>query len=298
MAKRLRLDPASRITGGERMVRFPVGLFPLREELTRLLVTKGFIRQAVPLEELHLHLPADAQKVDVDLLNAVTKSFYETSDVFRAHYRGLIAYLSKSAFDFDFIFQTTPTIRFHFPVRLPEGFRGADGEYLGQHNDGMLGHSFEEINLWMPLTESRGSAGLQLANLDDSLDILNDFAAGFGHDQDTYHSSGRTLFYQKLVEDLGFQRKVVAACIPRDIRYGDIVAFDSRALHGPAENRESFTRISLDFRIMPLDVYESLDGEFVSKGRSKRKFIRGDVFDAATAREAASALGERQVETT
>lgn len=43
-----------------------------------------------------------------------TKAFFDTSEKFEEIYFSLMKYLSANVFDFDFIFQGTPTIRFYF----------------------------------------------------------------------------------------------------------------------------------------------------------------------------------------
>lgn len=295
MGAKVDLQERSRIPGGSVVLRYPAGQVDLATELTKLLVEKGFVHTPVPLGELHRHVSQADQVLDQHLLNNVTTAFYETSSAFLEGFHRLVVYLAEQALGFDFVFQATPTIRFHFPVPLPEGlFRGEGGEFLGQHNDGMLGHSHEEINCWVPLVDCRASAALQIAPLDVSLAILRQFAAAFEFDRDTYHQSGRSLFYDRLLSDRSFGSSVVAACGPLPMKYGELVLFDSRALHGTAENHEPLTRISIDFRLMPLDRYEALDAVYTSQGRSGRRFVRGDVFDTRTAMELAAELRHRE----
>jgi len=276
-SRKLDVSAPSRLGEGLRLLRLPMPECDLAAEVRRLLVAKGLTKAPVDLAELHRHVPAEMQVPDKDGLNAVTRSFYETDAGFRARYLAIVRHLAREALGFEFLFQDTPTMRFHFPVRFIEAYRDEHGTYLGHHNDGMLGHSFEEINCWLPLTDCAGSAALQIASLPDSIRLLDEFCRPFDHDPDTFHQ-GRLRFVERLLKDGPFRQATLAATRPYDMRYGEALLFESRCLHATAENAEGRTRISIDFRLIPLQAYERLERVYASGGRSKRKFVRGDVF--------------------
>lgn len=282
---KLDLAAPSGVAGGIRHLRLPVEQLDLAAEVRRLLVAKNIVPREVPLQALHLHTPPEAQRPDENGLNAITRAFYETDGAFQAKYLQVLRYLARDALPFEFLFQTTPTMRFHFPVRFVESYRDEGGRYLGHHNDGMLGHSVYEVNCWMPLTDCRGSAALQIAPLADSIALLQDFSAAFDHDADVFHSRGRTLFVERLLQDATFRQRTVSATRPADMQYGEILLFDSRCIHATEENTEGQTRISLDFRLIPLARYETLSRVYASGGRSKRRFVRGDVFSQVSSAE-------------
>ena len=290
MGMTLKLDAPSMVPGGTRKVGFPAASMDLAEELGRLLVEKGFVASRSSLEELHRFVNPEDQQVDEHGLNNVTKSFYQTSPNFLDRFRQVVVHAAMEVFDFDFLFQATPTVRFHFQGPMPDAYRSPEGDYLGQHNDGMLGHSHEEINIWLPLTSCSASAALQLAELPESIALLKEFAAEFGADHDTYHRAGRKLFVERMMRDLDFRARAVSACKPRPMRYGEMLVFDSRSLHATAENREPMTRISIDFRIIPVDRYDAIKMVYRSQGRSGRNFTRGDVFESRSGRELAREL--------
>lgn len=120
---KINLTLPSIVTGGFQEVHYPTSEFDLRTEISNLLVKKGFVESAVPLEDLHLHVTPEDMSVDHIELNNVTKGFYETSSVFHDTYFRMIKWISQNFFDFDFLFQEIPTIRFHFPVRYSDMFR-------------------------------------------------------------------------------------------------------------------------------------------------------------------------------
>ncbi len=286
----LDLSTPSEVADGLRHLQLPLQRCDLAAEVRRLLVAKGIVHKPVPLEDLHLHLSADMQRPDENGLNAVTRAFYETDSAFTDKYLEVIRHLAREVFTFDFLFQATPTMRFHFPVRFVESFRDESGHYLGHHNDGMLGHSVYEVNCWMPLTDCIRSAALQIASLADSIHLLRDFSAAFGHDADVFHSQGRTLFVDRLFKDRVFREETLRATRAVDMKYGDILVFDSRCIHATAENEERKTRISLDFRLIPLARYQALGRLHASRGRSKRKFVRGDVFSQLSSAQLLSSM--------
>ena len=284
---RTELDRPSLVETGFRRLTYPHQEFLFVAEVTRMLVEKGIVNNAVSLEELHKHIPPKDQVVNAHYMNNVVDQFYETSTRFRELYFGLIKYIHREYFQYDFIFQAIPNFRFHFPVHFGEAFRNKrnkDGVFLGQHSDTMLGHSFEEVNFWLPLTECRASNALHMSDLASGIQVIGRVFDDIGWDSDVYHTAGREHFHKRLFSDDDFQSLVVRSTKPVDMKVGEFIAFDPRCLHGPAENTEGRTRVSLDFRIIPLHRYEHAK-HYRSQGKSKRKFVRGDVFFQVSASE-------------
>lgn len=288
--RRLNLREETRIKNGYFTSTYPTSQIDLTTEITGLLVEKKILPQEfagkkADLQKLHQHVPASFREVDDYLLNPTSKNFYDTNEKFRETYFNLIRHIAKNVFDFDFIFQETTNFRFHYPSRLIDKYRGAMGVYLGHHCDSMLGHSFDEINVWVPLTNTYGSNSLHMTELNDSIDLLEELAKDLDFSEETYHTKGRDLFYQKMAKDLDYQKRVIDTCRPFPMKFGEMLFFDSRCIHAPTENVEADTRVSIDFRIIPVDTYERQQRVFKSQGRSGRTFSRGDVFYAKTARE-------------
>lgn len=259
------LSQRSLLSEGVQKISYPLNRFDFRGEITRLLIQKGFIDKAVPLEELNTHIPYQQQVVDQNLLCKVGKTFYETSVLLRNLHFELQKYLAEEVLGFDFIFQEIPTVRFHFPVPLIEAYRSSEGVYLGHHSDTMLGHPFAEINCWFPLTECSQTNALQLSSLEDGKSILESLCQDIAYDADTYHKQGRNLFYQKLIKEDEYRQLVINSCHPVAMQYGELLLFDPRCIHGPVENKEEQTRVSMDFRIIPLESYEKMTREYRSQ---------------------------------
>jgi hypothetical protein len=267
---------------GFRLIQFSIEKLDFRTEITNLLIEKGFIKKPVPLEDLHLHLPIELQEVDDYLLNKVITSFYDTNVTMRAMYLEMVQYLAKDILGFDVIFQDTLNIRFHFPVPLLDKYRAETGLYLGHHSDTMLGHPFEELNCWVPFTESNGSAALMLSDRDNGCSAMSQLSEEFDHDAEIYFKEGRNKFFEKLMADKEYYNLVVDHTQPVDMSYGELVMFDPRCLHGPMESVGNKTRVSMDFRLIPVHFYEKMTREYYA-GRSGRKFGQGDVFYKDTA---------------
>lgn len=279
------LSKPSVLNDGFRKVSYPTEMFDLGSEITNLLIEKGFISEAVPLEALHKYLkPEDMVPDDLDL-NPVTKQFYDTSERFRDIYFGLIKHISEKFFDYDFIFQEVPTIRFHPPVRFSEIRRSNTGLLLNYHTDSVLGHPLQEINCWLPVTKCYGNNALQVSSLENGIDALSQLSKEFDFDEEVFHTQGREYMVSKMQTDDDYIKFIVDACQPVNMEYGEVIFFDPRCMHGTAENNESDTRISLDFRLIPLEAYNNLSRAYKSQGRSGRTFTRGDVYFSCSAKE-------------
>ena len=145
---------------------------------------------------------------------------------FMKAYKLLMYELQENLFKEKIIFQKKPTIRVHLPNNVSTGTYHRDSEY---------GHSKNEINFWLPLTDAKKTATL--------------------HIEDSYMSE----IYS-----------------PIDLKYGQILIFNSLLKHGTEINRENYTRVSFDFRIMKLTEYEETNKKSLVR---KKKFKIGSYYD-------------------
>ena len=277
------VEGPSVVPSGLMKMPYPTDRITLREETVRLLVGKRFIDHEVPLEDLHLHLREEDRVPTA--YNNVTQAFFETSDRFREIYFDLMKYMTWNTFDFDFVFQETPNIRFHVPGPYQDMYKSRDGTYLGYHVDSMNGHPLEEINCWLPVTECYSTNALQLSSLENGIKSLSQLLEDINYNADIYHKSGWDLFYMKLNSNPDFHRFMRESCKPVAMKYGEVLLFDPRCVHATAENQEAHTRISLDFRLIPVETYNRMTRQYQSQGRTRRMFARGDVFYEKSARE-------------
>jgi hypothetical protein len=276
---------------GDGFVRVPYSTteFDLRKEAEKHVAESGFTTRTEPLEQLHRHVKHEDQALTDGPLSKVSANVTEMVPGFGATYRALVKHIARNVLGFDVLFEKDPVIRFHFPVAMPNNYRAEDGTLLMHHTDTIWGDPFEMINCWVPLTRSFGTAALLLAPLSESVGLLTEFISELNYDEATYVKS-RKRFFQKLCTDQKFQKTMVEACKPTEARYGEILMFDPRSFHGTDENKEDLTRVSFDFRLLPLTDYEVLERGRQETGTQAPDFggvpfVRGGWFDSASAFE-------------
>lgn len=248
-------------------------------QVQRLLIEKGFLRAPCPLPDLHRALPPDATVLDENYLNAVTRAFYVQDAALHSAYYDLLRDIRRDVMDENFVFQRAPIFRFHFPSPFVGKLKTASGLGLQQHSDTLGGHPFELLQGWLPLCDCADSASLHIAPLPASVAILSRFFDLIDADESTYRR-GLDRFYQLRDIDPLLQRAIVDSCQPQAMSLGEVLLFDPRCIHGGVENQTERTRVSLDFRLMPLSVYERLQRS--PQADLYGRFARGDIFHAQT----------------
>lgn len=267
---------------GLRRVRYPTDRIDLLSEVREHVVSCG-LESPLALEDLHHRMrPEDQNQANRYLTTNLNKTIVGIARV----YRDLVRYIAREVLGFDVVFEASPPLRFHFPIQMPDRFRAKDGTLIAYHTDTLVGDYFEGINCWVPLTRCFGTCALQGAPLADSISILNRFASELDFDETTYFT-GRERFYQKLHSDDSLQKSVLQSCRPLEADYGEFLMFDPRIIHGTAENVEDTTRVSLDFRLVPLKAYEAImRGLEVSRDTalefSGMASVRGSFYDQQT----------------
>lgn len=249
-------------TTGTRIWSYPLQRFDLAAEITRVLLERELIPEPVPLEELHQFVTLDEQKRDENFMSKLSSTFYETLPALQNLYLQFVKYLADDVFGEELLFQRHPSIRFHFPMR--EGMfsnrsRTRDGELLWHHSDVIYGHPFEEINCWLPLTECVGSNALSMGSLARGRETLADLACQLDYDEVAFHERGHEHLFARLDADVPYRRAVVDDCKPVIISPGSLLCFDPRCIHSTLENRENKTRVSVDFRVVPVRAYRRMD---------------------------------------
>ena len=279
------LDYPSLVPNGTVVLRYPYEQMNLRNELERLLVVKGFVPEPVPLEDIHSHVSERDSDSSTHDLNNLTKAFYETDESFQRVYMDVLKHIHLDILKYDFVFQTTPTIRFHTPGQYDDTYRSKDGTFLGYHVDSFNSHPFEEINFWLPLTECYGTNTLKMATLDNGKKALNQLLENINFSADVYYGSGWDLNFMKTNSDPSYRKLLEDNCHPIVTDHGELVFFDPRCIHSTTDNHEDTTRVSLDFRVIRVEDYENISTVRASQGRSGRKFTKGDIFFEKTIAE-------------
>lgn len=246
--------------------------FDFNLRIIEILLERRIIQKKLPLENLHLYIQQEYQVNKNFIFNKIAELFYEKDDVLYALYLKLIRYISREILDFDLVFQETPDFRFHFPMPLSEKYRLKDGLYSAYHIDSMYGCPIEAINCWIPLTNCYATNSLMLSSLDDSAKALMQLCEHINLNPDKIYELNRGLFYKKLFSDINYQSFIINSCKPLETKQGEIIFFDSRCIHGPTENKELYTRVSLDFRIIPLRLYKNMKYYYSNSGQNRSEF--------------------------
>lgn len=286
---KLSLQRDSYLPDGRTLMQFDAGRFDFLLAVQEYIETKQNKNITPPLESLHEQVPLTTQWASGESLNHYSAYLSEASQNLVDTYYRFIKYMSQEMVDYDFVFEANPMLRVHFPVKLPDRFRSNEGKILAYHSDTLLDSPFEEINCWLPLTSCEGNASLQIADLINSKIILDEFCNGIDYDSERY-LSGRMEFFHKLNNDKQFQMRVIDACQSLAIDYGNILLFDSRTIHGTAENDTDKTRVSIDFRIIPIEQYNEINASYHQSGNSIPSFegqpiMKGGFYHEQSARE-------------
>lgn len=232
----------------------------LREQIERILLEKNLISQKKPLENLHEQLSPEMKAYNFDDgVNKISTFFYETDQTFLNVYYQFIQFLREHFVNEAFWFQATPTIRIHCPESLHSD------HYPRYHSDISYGHPPEEINIWLPLTDALDGHSFRLMSIANSKTTLEKFDYDFGA---LIHSA---------IHDKSFSNFCDALSSPVCTAFGNMLAFDSRALH-TGEPMKTHTRVSLDIRILPLSQYKNMDIEYQGSGRRKILFAPGHCY--------------------
>lgn len=248
---------------GYRRVRYPAHI-DLKAPLADYVRQGGFTSEPLPFESLHRRVPREQQAWgrDAQMQGVNSDEIASRTPALMKAYHQLVKFLAEEVLGFDVMFEEPPNIRFHFPGGLTDGnpdrYRSKDGQLLAHHSDTLFGDPFEQINCWLPLGKCYGSNALQWAPMDVSIEILHDFCRGISYSEELFVTEGRPRFFNMLNEDLRFREKVLKHCVPLEAEYGEIILFDPRMIHGTAENFDDHTRVSSDFRLLPVKDFEAM----------------------------------------
>lgn len=258
-----RRSPYQEMFGDEMTkVSFEPSRFPFHDRIVDLLMTKGTIETRVALADLHRSLGAEAMKYNTSELNAVSESLFETSpDFMNVYERFVREFLQNEVFKTPLYFQATPTIRCHFP-----GAGGFDWP-LRYHTDVMLGHPPQSINIWLPVTDCEGVDTFRVGTLQKSIALVKRYGyrwPEFVHARDT---------------DAELQALCAEICPLVHPRACEALIFDARCLHACQLIEKGRSRVSLDIRVLPVSVFNSMEMQYQGTGRRRMKFIPGEYYD-------------------
>ena len=195
------------------------------------------------LEEFNNYIPDDKMPKDIlegtahtyghDILYAIDPIFNQAGIVpaldigFMGEYKKFVNFLREKIFKTSIVYQKKPSIRIHYPNYTSYGKFHRDSDYE---------HPKNEINIWIPITKTIGTATMLIES-------------------------------EKYKEDYS----------PVELDYGNFVIFNSELSHGNVVNKEKYTRMSIDLRIIPKNLYD--DNFSKSSVTQKIKFQIGSYYE-------------------
>lgn len=189
------------------------------------------------LEELH-SWPYMRAPVCQDVTRATDQASPAHAQFYRLYprmaqlWRAVALELGDYYMDVDYYVQAAPTFRVHFPLSR------SIGEPLTEWN---VGHQLEEVTVWLPLTVARESSTLWVA------DRLQ------GWDR---HAYTRTL-RDRGTEAADATLPPPVSLWPVNLEPGQLLVYDAAArLHAELLNHTGRTRVSLDWRYLPVAAYD------------------------------------------
>ncbi|QXW45228.1 mitomycin antibiotic biosynthesis protein [Pseudomonas amygdali] len=285
------LDSQHIIENGISIMDYSTSTFDLAGTLQKTLVGRYKLRANFPLDKIHECLEHE----EIQRHRKESGHWYDPLQTLGEpminEYYTFVNGLSQHL-GFDFVFEHNPLVRYHIPTTLDDRYRLPDGELFTHHSDTLLGDYFQQINIWLPFCDVKNTAALSVCSKRASLRALKTFAHEQSYSYDEYKDS-RIDFFDYAKQRPQFISDLRMDAMPTNLRYGQCLMFDPRVLHGTAENTENVTRVSMDFRIIPVDDYESIIKELQLQGGRPNSYegeglIKGEFYNALTAREVVS----------
>jgi hypothetical protein len=215
---------------------------------------KGFANPTLPVSTLHHRVSQEDRRTVIPVLNRISARVSVSSPKLVEAYQQLVRYLARDVLCEDVLFEANPYLRFYFPGFTLDGYRSADGRAVSYHSDTLFGDSFDQINCWVPFGRAAGCNALQCSSLESSTRVLLRHAMELDYQYARYTES-RNLFFKRLCDDPVRLAEVERHMSPVEVDYGEVLLFDPRLVHGTLDNTTDETRVSIDFRLLPLSAY-------------------------------------------
>jgi len=232
------------------------------KELSKIFLTKlnSLLNKNYNINNVHtLHEEIEEKYKIYDQIfavNEISTFFYDMPENFIKEYHKTLKYYIRPLIEKDFYFQSTPTLRIQMP------HESAKTMYPFYHSDIQLGHPPYETNLWIPLNfpSSKDGYGFSISPLKDSIKIFEKY----NFDIIKINDEGRK-DVPKVLDPISELQ---------NFEYGKAVLFDTRCLHS-TQIMTNHTRVSIDVRIIPVELYKKFKHDYQGTGRRKTIFKPG-----------------------
>jgi len=167
------------------------------------------------LDAIHENIGAsDLTEIEARIYDCFRQSEFQTK------YSRLCQELIDEMFQGHADYQKIPSIRIQFPNSKTVNF----------HTDCWYGHGEEVQNFWLPLVDVQGNESLAILDDDESDKALDKF-------------------YAEAPSIIEINEYCEQKCWFVKLKYGEILHFPAKLLHGTLNNTSDCTRISFDFRM-------------------------------------------------
>ena len=212
------------------------------------IIKKIFDDLQFPIEKLHMYIENSINQEQITIDNDTSTMFhkkyynspyYNEMIILYQHFIKEVVLPLINCEDTEFVIQKEPSFRIHLPNNTALGYRpnrGDPDDKIGLHCDGDYGHQITEINFMLT------------------------FGPQFGNNSCYVETSpGNAIF------------------VPLEMNYGEFISFyGNQCRHYNKRNDTNISRVSIDFRIIPLSKYDPNCNNISL--HSKRKFLIGDYY--------------------
>jgi hypothetical protein len=278
------------LPGEAKSVNYPITEFALQDTLRAALVDKYDVPVDFRLDKMHEQFTSAQLAERFGQSGHWGDPLHQLGELLVSEYHKFVGWLSGHL-GFDFVFENDPLVRYHVPLRLNDRYRLGNGKLFTHHSDTMLGDYFQQINCWLPFCDVKNTSALSMCSKELSTAVLKSFVDHHDYAYEGFKES-RDAFFEYMKDRPALATEVHDDTMAINLRYGQLLMFNPRILHGTAENTENITRVSMDFRIIPLADYLAINTELEGSGTQPNRYeddrlIMGEFYHSRTARQVA-----------
>ncbi len=229
----------------------------LRSSLIKNIIKKKLVsKRNFKLENIERFLKDKYKKFDKSNTNKISEKLYNLDDEFHMNYVKFLKYLKKKYFKFSFYYQKIPNIR------VGISSKGKYPTIPDLHTDYFLGHPFDIINIWLPLTnpDNFEKHNFNMCDFKSSNIVMKKFKYDIGKVKDVISKKKDKKLTNFLLKNSNSIKT----------KFGKFMIFDSRCIHTSMKTF-NHNRVSLDIRIYPKEAYEN--SKYIFKGSGRKKML-------------------------
>lgn len=229
----------------------------LRSSLIKNVKNKKLLKKNnFKLEKIEECLKEKYKKFEKSNTNKISEKLYILDKEFHLNYVRFLKYLKRKYFKFSFYYQKTPNIR------VGISSKGKYPALPDLHTDFFLGHPFDIINIWLPLTkpDKKEKHNFNICNFKSSNKVMKKFE----------YDIKKVKKLISIKKDQKYTNYLLKNSQSIKTKFGRFMIFDSRCIHTSMKTF-NHNRVSLDIRIYPKEIYENC--KYIFKGSGRKKML-------------------------